>query len=101
MMRNIILLCAAGMSTSMMVQRMQAAAKEIGYDCKIEAHSISEADQVKDVADVILLGPQVRFQLKKTQEICKGVIVESINPADYGQMNGKNVLMHAKEILGD
>lgn len=100
-MRNIILLCASGMSTSMMVQRMQAAAKEIGYDCKIEAHSVSEADQMKDIADVILLGPQVRFQLKKIQDICEGVIVESINPVDYGQMNGKNVLMHAKEILGD
>ena len=100
-MRNIILLCAAGMSTSMMVQRMQAAAKEIGYECKIEAHSVSEADQIKDIADIILLGPQVRFQLKKIQDICEGVTVKSINPADYGHMNGKNVLMHAKEVLGD
>ncbi|MBQ1472917.1 MAG: PTS sugar transporter subunit IIB, partial [Lachnospiraceae bacterium] len=64
-MRNIALMCSQGMSTSMMVQRMQEAAATEGYECTIEAYSVSEVDEVKKVADVILLGPQVRFQLKK------------------------------------
>lgn len=41
-MRTIILLCAAGMSTSALVRKMQEAAKADGYDCEISAHSVSD-----------------------------------------------------------
>lgn len=100
-MKQIILLCAAGMSTSLLVQKMKEAAKDMNYACEIEAHPIAEADAIKDRADIILLGPQVRFQMKKVQQICPGIIVETINPMEYGQMDGKKVLAHAKEVLGD
>lgn len=100
-MKQVILLCAAGMSTSLLVQKMKDATTELDYPCEIEAHPIAEADMIKDRADIILLGPQVRFQMKKVQQICPGVLVETINPADYGQMNGKKVLEHVKEVLGE
>ena len=32
-MRKVVLLCAAGMSTSLLVNKMRDAAKEEGYDC--------------------------------------------------------------------
>ena len=35
-MKNIVLICAAGMSTSLLVKRMEKAAAETGYEC-IEA----------------------------------------------------------------
>ena len=35
-MRNIVLLCNMGMSTSLMVNRMKAAAREEGYECEIK-----------------------------------------------------------------
>lgn len=98
-MKNIILLCSAGMSTSLLVEKMKAGAAELNYECNIEAHPIAEADQIKDIADIILLGPQVRFQMKKVQGICPDVPVETINPADYGTMNGKKVIAHAIEVL--
>ena len=34
-MKNILLVCNAGMSTSMLVQKMQAAAKEQGIECLV------------------------------------------------------------------
>ena len=40
-MRKIRLFCAAGMSTSLLVTKMQNYAKEIGYDCDVVAYPIS------------------------------------------------------------
>lgn len=99
-MKNIILLCAAGMSTSMLVQRMKEAAQAERFECTIEAHPIAEAEQIKDIADIILLGPQVRFQANKIRKECPDVLVDTIQSADYGQMNGKAVLQFAKEKMG-
>ena len=42
-MTKIVLLCAAGMSTSALVRKMKDAAKAEGYECDISAHSVSEA----------------------------------------------------------
>lgn len=65
-MKNILLVCAAGMSTSMLVKRMQAYAESTNTEVNINAMSISEAKEKikKNEADVVLLGPQVRFQKK-------------------------------------
>ncbi|MDO4680282.1 MAG: PTS sugar transporter subunit IIB [Aerococcus sp.] len=95
-MKTIMLACAAGMSTSMLVTRMKKAAEEEGKDVKIFAVSTAEAsDKVAEqTIDAILLGPQVRYQLeefKKTFEP-KGIKVDVIDMTDYGMMNGKKVL---------
>lgn len=61
--KTIMLVCSAGMSTSLLVSKMQKAAEAQGVDAEIFAVSASEADanlQKKDV-NVLLLGPQVRF----------------------------------------
>lgn len=57
-MRNIVLFCSAGMSTSVMVKKMEEAAKAMNYDCKIAAYSVSEATTYGPDADIILLGPR-------------------------------------------
>lgn len=100
-MMRIMLACSAGMSTSLLVTKMQAAAKEAGIEAEIWA--ISEANIDKEVAncDVILLGPQVRFVLNRAQEIAKphNVPVEVINMMQYGRCDGKAVLERAIEII--
>lgn len=98
-MKNIILLCAAGMSTSMLVQKMKEAARIKNYECEISAHAIAEAEEFKDSADIILLGPQVRFQQQTVKSLCPNVPIEVIDPVTYGQMNGEKVLEDAKIIL--
>ena len=42
-MRKVVLLCAAGMSTSLLVNKMRDAAKEEGYDCEINAYALATA----------------------------------------------------------
>lgn len=94
------LFCAAGMSTSLLVAKMQEAAKEKGKDADIAAFPISEMERMADDIDVALLGPQVGFQLEKAKSICgpKGIPVDVIPMADYGMCNGMNVLKFAYKL---
>ena len=60
----IMLACSAGMSTSLLVSKMQAAAKEQGKDYEIFAKSVADIDHQFEVEkpDVFrLLGPQVAY----------------------------------------
>lgn len=100
---TIMLVCAAGMSTSMLVTKMQNAAKEKGLDAEIFAVAASEADKklASQTIDVVLLGPQVRFMAKQFQEKLEPLKIpaEVINMADYGMMNGAKVLEQAVQMM--
>lgn len=104
MKKTIMLVCSAGMSTSLLVTKMQKAAKEQGVDVKIFALSASEADPKieKGELDVILLGPQVRFMKQQFEQKVAGknLPVEVIDMRDYGTMNGEKVLGDALELIG-
>ncbi len=97
---KILLACNAGMSTSMLVQKMEKAAADKGLDVEILAMPITEAEAKMNEWDIVMLGPQVRHMLKKMQGASNGVPVEVINMRDYGTMNGENVLNAALKVLG-
>lgn len=101
-MKNILLVCSAGMSTSLLVTKMQDAAKSQGLECHIEAVAEAEAQNKIDSVDVLLLGPQVRFLLKKFQKMAEGknLPIEVIDTVAYGTMNGEKVLKRAFELIG-
>lgn len=97
-MKHIYLFCAAGMSTSMMVAKMQAAAKELNFECEITAYPVAEvAERAKD-ADIVLLGPQIRFQLEKVKAQCT-CPVEAIDMRHYGMMDGMSVMKNVIATL--
>ncbi|MEY8445068.1 PTS sugar transporter subunit IIB [Enterococcus ratti] len=101
--KTIMLVCSAGMSTSLLVTKMQKAADEQGLDTDIFAVSASDADNhlaSKDV-DVLLLGPQVRFMKADFEKRLepKGIPLDVINMADYGLMNGEKVLQQAISLI--
>ena len=97
---NILLVCAARMSTSLLVNRMNDAAKAKGIELNIEAHPVGSIDSYGEQADVILLGPQVRYELKNVQKSYPDKPVEVIQMQDYGMMNGAKVLDRALQLLG-
>ena len=99
-MKKILLVCNAGMSTSMLVKKMQDAAKELNIDTSIEAKSLADAKKEITEADIILLGPQIRYELDNVKKVARTTPVETINMMDYGMMNGKKVLEHALSIIG-
>ncbi|MGE7952107.1 PTS sugar transporter subunit IIB [Lysinibacillus xylanilyticus] len=102
-MKNIMLVCVAGMSTSLLVSKMQKVAQEQNIEADIYAIAESEVDKVlaTKMADVLLLGPQVRY-LKGTFETKYKEMnfqIDVINMADYGMMNGENVLTQALKLI--
>lgn len=99
-MKNIVLLCAAGMSTSLLVTKMREAAAKEGFECEINAYSLTEAKNVVPAADIVLLGPQVRFNQKRLKGEFADKTIECIEMRDYGTMNGPAVLKFAKEKMG-
>lgn len=98
---NILLCCAAGMSTSLLVTKMEKAAAEIGFECKIWAESADSVKNHIDTADVLLLGPQVRYLLGNMKKLGdeKGIPVDAINPVHYGTCNGAEVLKFARKLV--
>lgn len=97
---NIYLVCNAGMSTSVLVKRMREAAMAKEFEIHIEAFSVEVLDQIKDQADVILVGPQIRHMLPEIKKIVnEGCPVEMISMSDYGLINGKHVLERALELF--
>lgn len=100
-MYNILLVCSAGMSTSLLVSKMEKAAVEQGIDAKVEAVAEADLKNRLEEVDVILLGPQVRYLLSKVKSLVesKNVPVEVVNSVDYGTMNGEKVLSHAISMV--
>lgn len=101
-MKKILLCCAAGMSTSLLVSKMQQSAKEQNIDIKIWAVAIEElSNNLKEGVDVVLLGPQIRYKLNDVKKLCgeTNVPADVINMMDYGSMNGKKVLTFAMELI--
>lgn len=96
---RILLVCNAGMSTSMLVQKMEMAAKDMGIDLEITAMGFIAAERDVKHWNIAMLGPQVRHQLKALQKAAGDVPVEVIDMRDYGTMNGKNVLKRALDIV--
>ncbi|MFJ7728761.1 PTS sugar transporter subunit IIB [Neobacillus sp. NPDC097160] len=102
-MKTIMLVCTAGMSTSLLVSRMQKAAEAKTIEADIFAVSALEVDGIlgkKDI-DVLLLGPQVRYMKAQFEKKLQGknIPVDSINMQDYGLMNGEKVLEAALKLI--
>ena len=104
-MKKIMLVCSAGMSTSLLVTKMEQSAKKLGDEVEIFALPMSDGMSRIPTVDCVLLGPQVRFNLGKIKEeadkVNPGLPVEVIDMKDYGLMNGTNVLKKALEIVGN
>lgn len=105
-MKKVLLVCVAGMSTTLLVNKLESAAKEAGVDLEILPLQVSEcSDRIGEV-DVVMLSPQVRFHKPQIDEMVKGRIpVEVIKPKDYSEMNINGILdriaylMNKKTIL--
>ncbi|GAA6427261.1 PTS sugar transporter subunit IIB [Dielma fastidiosa] len=100
-MKQILLICAQGMSTSVLVEKMKKEAFEMNYDVDITAQGLTSSLNFS-AYDMILLGPQVRFRIDSVKKAAGNAIpVEIIEMADYGSMNAKKIMQHIKQVIGD
>ena len=99
-MLRVMLVCSAGMSTSLLVTKMQDAAKKQGLELEVTAVPEVEAKQNYEKADVVLLAPQVRFLLNKMKQELEplGKPVSVIDGMTYGLMKGEAVVKQVLEL---
>jgi PTS system cellobiose-specific IIB component len=99
-MLKVMFVCCAGMSTSLLVQKVLAAAKEKGEE--LDLYAVGEAEARKNLtqADILLLGPQVRYLESKLRKELEGTTTK-LGVCDmraYGTMDGNKVLEQIHDL---
>lgn len=96
---KIMLVCAAGMSTSLLVKKMDEEAAIRGLEAEIFACPELEMFERFQGVDIILLAPQVRFLHSKLVERVGEIPVSIIEMRHYGLLDAKSILDSVNEIL--
>ncbi|UOQ46706.1 PTS sugar transporter subunit IIB [Gracilibacillus caseinilyticus] len=98
---KLLLVCSAGMSTSILVNKMQQAAAE--NDVTAEIHAIAESDLQQHVegSDVVLIGPQIRYLEKNIRQTVEpfGVKCDVMDQSAFGMMRGDQILEQARQLM--
>ncbi|AUH01326.1 PTS sugar transporter subunit IIB [Prodigiosinella confusarubida] len=94
---KIFLCCAAGMSTSMVVNNMRKVVTAKSLDIAIEAYSISEFEDMLPRYDICMVAPQVSYKFNDFKKRCdeSGKACYKIEMKDYGMLNGEAILNQA------
>lgn len=90
---KILLICAGGISTSLIARNRQKHAKELLLDIQVdaigEAFDLDNRDDKIKKADIILLAPQIRYLHKMIQEVAGSAPVVNIGIQQYVLKNTK------------
>ncbi|MBM7587517.1 PTS system cellobiose-specific IIB component [Bacillus pakistanensis] len=102
-MNRILLACSSGMSTSLLVTKMEEHAKSIGDEVKIWAVGQDKAKLEMENADVVLIGPQMSFLKGELQKEADKyhIKVDVIDMMAYGMADGKKAYEQALSLIGD
>lgn len=129
-MNVVLLLCSGGATSSLMASKIQGAGKESGLVIDFDyVRILNERDwkeKHKDVdllilyggvgcvnrkfieesgedIDALLIAPQVKYELKKVQELLNSFdnpfLLEPINGISFGRMDGKAVIEQALRLI--
>lgn len=88
-----LIVCAIGMSSSMLEEKAVEAARKNGADLAISSCSTAEVgiyDFKAHPVDIVLVAPQVRFKKRSIEQLVAalGIVVEHIDPVTYGMVDG-------------
>ncbi|WP_024548173.1 PTS sugar transporter subunit IIB [Siccibacter turicensis] len=100
-MKRILLCCTAGMSTSMVVNKMRQAAEQQHIHVEIAATGIEAFTEQFSHYDCCLSGPQSKYRLEdfSAQAAEQAIPVMVINSMDYGMMRGGKILADALKLI--
>lgn len=98
---NILLVCASGMSTGLLVNKMREAGEKRNLpNFDIFACSVDELEKYINNYDVVLVAPQIRYKEKYIHNLAisksKGYAV--IDGVSYGRVDGNRVLEQALRL---
>ena len=101
---KVLLVCAGGMSSSMLEAKIKAAAAAAGREIELKAIDsmrMTMWDFEKDPMDVVLVAPQVRFKKRSIAEKAEphGSVVQDIDTVAYGMMDGEKIFAQVLEAI--
>jgi cellobiose PTS system EIIB component len=93
---KVLLVCATGMSSSLLEAKTIQAAKRHGHELDIQAVSVGEIaifDFGTKQLDIILIAPQVRYKKKSLIPLAApyGIRIEDIDPVTFGMVDGEKL----------
>ncbi len=94
---KIMLVCAGGMSTSILMKKMEKYGVDKGIDLSIKAFAAQDLEENYKHYDVILLGPQISYKLKDIKEAVT-IPVGVIPSFDYAVGNVENIMKLIQSI---
>lgn len=105
-MKKVMLACAGGMSSSILVKNLQVAAKKHGKDYQVwtTAGAAVENEIQKNHPDCILIGPQIAYMVDTTLKPAAdsaNIPLEVMDMHDYGTMDGEAILKQAERMMGE
>lgn len=95
---KILLVCAGGMSTNLLMKKMSAYWEEQGEELTITAVGLGEYQSVYQDYDIVLVGPQVRYKLNEIKQDT-GLPADVVNSLDYAIANCPNIMKQAKALM--
>ena len=101
---RVVLVCAAGMSSSLIEEKIRQAAAVAGQQMELQAVDSTRMglwDYEHDRMDIILVAPQVRFKKKSILEKAEplGIIVQDIDTVAYGMVDGEKIFAQVLDAL--
>ncbi|CAM3597125.1 PTS transporter subunit EIIC [Erysipelothrix urinaevulpis] len=98
--KKILLCCAAGMSSSIMVKSLREEVNHLGLDFLISSVDVGRVQEYIHLVDYVLIAPQIDFEYQRIKAMAKpyDVTVMLINDNDYGHMHGKQLLFQIQNI---
>lgn len=96
---KILLMCANGLSTGVLMQKIVRWSRENNQDLEVKAVPIDQYLNVYREYDVLLIGPQMRYKLKDVKEHAPDCPSAVIDPMDYALGNVENIMNDVKKLL--
>lgn len=96
---KILLMCANGLSTGILMNKMKQWAAKKGEDLEVRAVPVDECAEIYKEYDVLLVGPQMAYKLKEVKEIAPDRPSAVINPPDYAMGNVDNIMKMVNKLL--
>lgn len=97
-MKNILLICSAGITSGFIVKEMQEATDEVFENVKVWSAGVADTREEVEKADIVLLSPPAAY-LKTTfvELVSEGVPVKAVPTDLYAKADGLKIVEFALE----
>ena len=95
---KIMLVCAGGMSTGILMKKMEKWAEEKEIDLEVKAYGVQNYEEAYQDYDCILVGPQISYKLAEIKSKVN-IPVDQIQSFDYAIGNVDNIMKQVDALL--